>query len=126
MKIKKEKYESLRLELQEFVPQEYCNTCWDLICAGYGNYEFLRTSNQHNKGTYLGKVDKNSKHVIISVQQETTPTSPIVSIQTGGYLWEGINNNNGHGTGNYSGPFSYYLLNGVYHIAGGWSRTNHS
>ncbi|MBO7553992.1 MAG: hypothetical protein J6T82_08190 [Bacteroidaceae bacterium] len=125
MNSKKEKFESLRLELQEFTPQEFCVTCWDLVCAGYGDYEFLRTSSQHNKGTYLGKVDKSSRHVIISVQQDATPTT--ISIQSGGYLWEGINNNNGHGTGSYTGPVSYFQYpNGTYHIAGGWNRTNHS
>ena len=125
MKVKKEVFESLRLELQEFTPQEYCDTCWDLVCEGYGNYQYLRTSDQFNKGSYLGTIDNGSRHVIISVQQETPPSNPAVSIQSGGYLWQRVKNN-GQGDGNVSGPVSYYVLQGVYHIAGGWNSTNHS
>ena len=54
MKIKKEKYESLRLELQEFTPQEYCATCWKIkvTCSTDSDYSYVKVGSNiyHHTG----------------------------------------------------------------------------
>lgn len=66
MKIKKEKYESLRQELQEFTPQEYCDGCWLLECLGYENGRYITSDKKGNHGeTLVNEISHGSHNVIV-------------------------------------------------------------
>lgn len=127
---KTEKWSSLRLELQEFAPQEFVAACWILRCDGYGNsYKYIRTSNVHNSGSYVGIVDEEGSHVVDTKQQENAPSPPSIN---NGYLWEQVKNNGG-GMPNVgvSTLIHYYSYEGKFHLTSLptskiWESDNHS
>ena len=111
-----ERWESLRLDVQKFAPQEFVAACWDLICHGYGTYQYLKATDVHNS-SYIVTVDHNYEHKLQTVIQDSTPTTPEIK---SGYLHEKENGNGGH-----SGSVTYFYYDNKYHI-GRWESTNHS
>ena len=78
MKIKKERYESLRLELQEFVPQEFVATCYvvTVYCSSEGH---ISTQKQNNTG-----FDHPSGHDIMTIYfHNQAPTNDLVKSRLG-------------------------------------------
>ncbi len=120
MKIKKEKYESLRLELQEFVPQEFVATCWYFDCFGIvSNLKFIT---KYKKGggngvhgdSYIGTLDHSDSHLI------TTQSNP-TALQSG-YIWTTYE------SGRYTGggqSIKYFIdINNKIHVGSNWQQSD--
>ena len=106
MKVKKEVFESLRLDLQEFVPQEYCDGCWKLECLGNGNGRYITSDKKGNHGNTLVNEIGHSDHTVIV---HSNPGG-----LTHGYQWTTYSNNNKQYTGN--GYDVYYTNFQGFHI----------
>ena len=122
MKVKKEVFESLRLELQEFTPQEYCANCLIFECLGNRAHgQYLTTSAQAKK--YSHRIEHQNNHsIVIDTQIDGNP--PTAS--TGGYLYSATSGNSTNVTGDGYGPVDYINYNGVWHAGSGWSDHAHS
>lgn len=103
MKIKKEKYESLRLELQEFTPQEYCVTCYFFDCIGNSSGRTKLTKNNNKKDEILATISHGSHEVSVT---------PPVTIESG-YIWSWQGNQSNLTN---SAQINYINYNGTYHV----------
>ena len=94
MKVRKEVFESLRLELQEFVPQEFVAGCYDITlgCSSSGEYAVVvvgGTSYSHSGGPH-------SK--TLTIQSPDEPTLSYIANKVSSVSSATAGKNNGHKT----------------------------
>ena len=78
---KKERFESLRLDFQEFDPQEYCATCYVVTvpCSSEG---YISTRQQNNSGT---SHSSNGDIIEILYFKDVSPTVQLILERFGNY-----------------------------------------
>lgn len=115
MKVKKEVFESLRLELQEFVPQEFIATCYYFVCIGNSiNGKYLSVNNSQNKPGNVSQISHNDSQGYKVTSRDVAPTFDIR------YVWDTYTPKNGHVSG-YNR--TVYLYNGHISANSTWTES---
>ena len=118
MNVKKERFESLRLELQEFTPQEFVAACYQFNCIPISTHPYLTTEIAGNgdKVYPVETFDANHSHSTPHIATKINSVDPPPTNE--GYVYETIHKK-GYVTGRYQ-VVQYYQVGSKYHI-GGWS-----
>ena len=115
---RKEVFESLRLELQEFTPQEFVAYCWEFRCVGREQGSYLTKDKKGHDPVANKTLVHSSGHPYTGQSDSSSmpPQTPTYVFNTA-YIWPNYNSGSGHGTGT-SNPneVTYIYESGSYHV----------